>query len=321
MLSPPTTQCTAQTRSCLRANNLSRPENGRAWASPRRCSPASPWRVTVRGAVAQPLELSLADLQEFPQVDRTVDIHCVTRWSRLGVRFQGVPLAAILAAASPLPTARFVSFIAYSARNHSTSLPLADAIALDTLIAWQCDGQPLESSHGGPVRIIVPGRYFYKSLKWLRAIELLTDDSLGYWEREAGYHNTGDPCAQTAYMAPNLTRQQIQTALRAETSQASICFGLDARLHDLTGLNAQGSLLRNADFRQCRLVDANFTQANLSNAHLGGAILSVRDLSRPTSKEPTSVPPTCAVLTLQAPRSWARASSRPILPSRRSRPR
>jgi DMSO/TMAO reductase YedYZ molybdopterin-dependent catalytic subunit len=233
-----------------------------------------PWRVTVCGAVAHPLDLSLAELQAFPLIDRQVDIHCVTRWSKLGVPFRGVSLATILAVAAPTRAARFVSFVAHTARKHSTSLPLADALELGTLIAWQCDGQPLAAPHGGPVRVIVPGRYFYKSLKWLRTIALLADDALGYWEREAGYHNIGDPWREERYMASNLTRQQLQTALSRRDFAGLNLLGLDARLHDLSGLNARGALLRNADFRACRLTAADFTEANLSNAHLGDAILS-----------------------------------------------
>ncbi|HEY1599585.1 MAG TPA: molybdopterin-dependent oxidoreductase [Pirellulales bacterium] len=232
-----------------------------------------PWQITVCGAVAQSLDLSLAELQVFPHIHCQIDIHCVTRWSKLGVHFHGVSLAEILAVAAPTPAARFVSFVAHTARKHSTSLALADALALDTLIAWQCDGQPLEPSHGGPVRVIVPGRYFYKSLKWLRTIELLADDALGYWEREAGYHNIGDPWREERYIACNLTRQQLQIALSRRDFAGLNLLGLDARLHDLSGLNAHGALLRNADFRGSHLMDANFTEANLSNAHLGGAIL------------------------------------------------
>jgi DMSO/TMAO reductase YedYZ molybdopterin-dependent catalytic subunit len=236
--------------------------------------PAGPWRVAVRGALAQPLDLSLDDLRALTPIERAIDIHCVTRWSKLGVSFRGVLLAELLAAAGPEPSAKYVSFVAYSARNHSTSLTLAEAIDLDTIIAWECEGQALEASHGGPVRVVVPGRYFYKSLKWLRAIELLSDDSLGYWEREAGYHNTGDPWHEQRYMLPNLSRQQVQAALTRREFAGLDLRSLDARSHDLTGLNARGALLRDADFRNCRLVGANFNEANLSNARLGGAVLA-----------------------------------------------
>ena len=204
-------------------------------------SPAGAWRVNVCGLVARPLDLTMDELRSFPAVERSVDIHCVTRWSVLGVRFTGVRLADVLAAAEPRQDAKFVSFRAYSARHHSTSLPLADALAQDTLVVWQCEGEPLAQAHGGPVRVVVPGRYFFKSVKWLRAIELLPEDRLGYWEREAGYHNVADPWRQQRYMAPSISRHEMQAVLAGRDFSARDLRSLDARFHDLRGLNARGA--------------------------------------------------------------------------------
>jgi DMSO/TMAO reductase YedYZ molybdopterin-dependent catalytic subunit len=108
-----------------------------------------------------------------------VDLHCVTGWSRLDVAIRGVPLADLLAVAAPKPAARFVRFASASERHHDTSLPLALA-ARDVWLVDEIDGAPLPLEHGFPLRTICPARYFYKSLKWLRAIELLAEDRLGY---------------------------------------------------------------------------------------------------------------------------------------------
>ena len=155
---------------------------------------SAPWSVHVGGAAAaRPYALALVDLGTFPQVERTVDIHCVTRWSKLGVQFSGVPLSVLVEMAEPDPSAKFVSFVARSVRGHSTSLSLDDALALNTLVALSADGVPLDEQHGGPVRVIVAGRYFYKSLKWLERIDLVTEDRLGFWETTAGYQRRVAP--------------------------------------------------------------------------------------------------------------------------------
>jgi len=232
-----------------------------------------PWSVSIAGEVARPLRLDLAELRALPDVERAIDLHCVTRWSKLDVYFRGVPLAELLALAQPLAKARFVSFVARSDRGHSTSLPLADAVSLGTLVAWEAEGQPLEALHGGPVRVVVPGRYFYKSLKWLERIDLLVADRLGTWEAEAGYHNEADPWLEQRYLAPALTGPRMREALARRDFANRDLRGIDARLHDLSDLDARGALLRNADFRGCRLLTACFDGANLSNAHLDGADL------------------------------------------------
>jgi DMSO/TMAO reductase YedYZ molybdopterin-dependent catalytic subunit len=234
---------------------------------------AAPWSVAIAGAVERPLEFSLPQLQAMPQVEQRVDIHCVTRWSKLDARFGGVPLARLLELACPDAAAKFVSFVARSQHEHSTSLPLEDALRLETLVALTYEGQPLPELHGGPVRTVVPGRYFYKSLKWLARIELLETDCLGFWEGAAGYHNTADPWLEQRYLAAQLDRQEVKRLLTSRDFSGRDLRSIDAAGHDLPRLDARGALLRDADFRRCDLQAACFDRANLSNAHLEGADL------------------------------------------------
>jgi DMSO/TMAO reductase YedYZ molybdopterin-dependent catalytic subunit len=150
--------------------------------------PADDWRLVVEGEVEARLELSYADLLALPQSDLVMDVHCVTGWTRFGMVFTGIPLADLFRRATPSPRARFVRFVAYSDRNHDTSLPL-DVVTADCWLVHQADREPLAREHGGPVRVVTRNRYFYKSLKWVRRIILLEEDVLGYWERESAYHN------------------------------------------------------------------------------------------------------------------------------------
>jgi hypothetical protein len=152
-------------------------------------------------------------------------------------------------------------------------LAVDESLALNTLVALDADGEPLSELHGGPVRTIVPRRYFYKSLKWLARIELMDSDRLGYWESTAGYHNHADPAREERYMAPRLSRAEMLAALASRDFSGRDLRSLVARGHDLSGLRASGALLRYADFRECPLGRACFDGANLSNAHFEGADL------------------------------------------------
>jgi hypothetical protein len=182
-------------------------------------------------------------------------------------------LAALVEMVAPEPAARFISFVARSARRHSTSLVLAEALELNSLVALAVDGKPLDDQRGGPARVIVPGRYFYKSLKWLERIELLNEDRLGFWEGTAGYHNTGDVWREERYMAGGISKAKAQAILANRDISGRDLRGLDAQGRDLAGLAAKGSLLRDADFRQSQLRAACFDGANLSNARFEGANL------------------------------------------------
>lgn len=232
------------------------------------------WTISIQGCIEREQEVDLAGLRALPWIEQTIDIHCVTRWSKPAMRFGGISLAELLRLACPTPEARYISFVARSERNHSTSLVLADALALQTLVALEADGRPLAAEHGGPVRVVVPGRYFYKSLKWLERIDLLPADRLGYWEREAGYHNTADPWQEQRYMAPDLSKHEVQAALASRDFSHRNLRSLDARGHDLADLNARGALLRDADFRGSRLSRACFDGANLTNSHFQDADLA-----------------------------------------------
>lgn len=262
--------------------NHSRLPPGQQLASPgkwplvgeRRSLPAPPvWTVEAAGCVERSLVWTLDDLRRMPQVEQTVDIHCVTRWSKLDARFGGVPLRELLLACRPTTEARFVSFVAHSERNHSTSLPLDELRSLDVLIALTHAGEPLSEEHGGPVRIVTPGRYFYKSAKWLRRMEFLEEDVLGYWEREAGYHNRADPWREERYLAPMLDRREAAQRIATRDFRGCDLRSIDAANRDLTGLDARRALLRDADFRNSRLEGARFDGANLSNAHFQNADL------------------------------------------------
>jgi DMSO/TMAO reductase YedYZ molybdopterin-dependent catalytic subunit len=227
-----------------------------------------PWRVSVGGLVSSPRSYTLEEIAAMPRVERSIDIHCVTRWSKLGAHFSGVPLSRLLDQCRPLPEARFISFVARSEHNHSTSLSLDEAHRLNALVALEYEGKPIEDIHGGPIRLVVPEKYFYKSLKWLERIELLAEDRLGYWEKEAGYHNGADPWLEQRYIVLNLDKRTLSEALAKRDFSGRDFQGLDATGLDLSGLNARGASLRAANFRRVNLERACFDGANLSNAHL-----------------------------------------------------
>jgi hypothetical protein len=231
------------------------------------------WELRVEGLVERPLRVTLAELQRWPAMTQAVDVHCVTRWSRPGMVFRGVPLARVLEAARPQEGAKFVSFVARSARDHSTSLPLADALSLSALLAYEAEGKALAVEHGGPLRVVVPGRYFYKSLKWLERIDLLAEDRLGYWEGQAGYHNTADPWREERYMATALDKQEAARLLAKRDFSGRDLRSIAAAGMELRGLRARGALLRDADFSRSDLRGACFDGANLSNARLIGSDL------------------------------------------------
>ncbi len=234
--------------------------------SPR--APIGPWTVSIGGAVERESRWSLDELRGFPQVTRRIDIHCVTRWSRLQVEFTGVPLSTLLDVSGPLRSARFVSFTAHSVRDHSTSLPLSVLHEANALLAFDADGQPLPTAHGGPVRVIVPGRYFYKSLKWLSRIEVLSEDRLGYWEAHTGYHNGADPWNEERFLAPSLDVRTVRALIASRDFSGHDLRGLAAGGLDLRGLNATGAKLRDAHFERADLRLGVFDGANLSGAHL-----------------------------------------------------
>ena len=154
------------------------------------------WRLDVHGAVEQPLFWDFSQFMAQQQRQFTSDIHCVTTWSRYDNEWQGLATRDLLAACRPRDEARFV--VLSSNDGYTTNLTLEDFAAEDALLAHSWSGAPLDQEHGGPVRVVVPHLYFWKSAKWLKAIEFLEHDAPGYWEVR-GYHNRGDPWTEQRY--------------------------------------------------------------------------------------------------------------------------
>ncbi|MCX7321242.1 MAG: sulfite oxidase-like oxidoreductase [Hyphomicrobiales bacterium] len=154
------------------------------------------WRLDVYGAVETPLFWDFAQLSAQPQSSFMSDIHCVTTWSRYDNAWEGLSTRALLEACQPKPEARFV--VLQSHDGYTTNLSLDDFAADDALLAHTWQGQPISGEHGGPVRMVVPHLYFWKSAKWLQRIEFVVDDKPGYWEVR-GYHNRGDPWLEQRY--------------------------------------------------------------------------------------------------------------------------
>ena len=148
------------------------------------------WDFRVFGEVDAPFTLTWEQFKALPRKQVDTDIHCVTRWSKLDTTWQGVPIQAILELAQVRPTATHV--VSHAEQGYTANLPLDVLDDDDVLLADTFDGQPLEPEHGYPLRLIVPKRYFWKSSKWVRGLEFLDHDQLGFWERY-GYNNDADP--------------------------------------------------------------------------------------------------------------------------------
>ena len=154
------------------------------------------WDFTVSGEVEKPLRLTWDELTALPATEIKLDIHCVTRWSRFDTQFKGVHWRDLAALASPKPSARFV--VAQAEQGFTANVPLAAIEDENALIAYEADGEPLTPEHGWPLRLVVPSKYFWKSAKWLRGLELLDYDQPGFWERY-GYHNEADYWKEERY--------------------------------------------------------------------------------------------------------------------------
>jgi DMSO/TMAO reductase YedYZ molybdopterin-dependent catalytic subunit len=154
------------------------------------------WTFRVFGEVEHPIELSWEQFTALPRHETTQDIHCVTRWSRFDATFSGVHWRTLAELVRPKPTARFV--VAHAEHDFTSNVPLSYVADDDALLALEADGEPLTLEHGWPLRLVVPGKYFWKSAKWLRGIELLDHDRPGFWERY-GYHNDADPWHEQRY--------------------------------------------------------------------------------------------------------------------------
>jgi DMSO/TMAO reductase YedYZ molybdopterin-dependent catalytic subunit len=154
------------------------------------------WDFRVFGEVERPLTLSWDELRALPSTEITVDIHCVTRWSRFDTSFRGVHWRELAKLAGPKPSARFV--VAHAEQGFTSNVPLAALEDEHSLIAYEAEGAPLTPEHGWPLRLVVPQKYFWKSAKWLRGIELTPTDRPGFWERY-GYHNEADYWQEQRY--------------------------------------------------------------------------------------------------------------------------
>ncbi|MEK7860553.1 MAG: sulfite oxidase-like oxidoreductase [Chloroflexota bacterium] len=154
------------------------------------------WDFRVFGRVENELRMDWDAFQKLDQTTVQADMHCVTTWSRLDQRWEGIPFSKIVELARPLPDAKFV--IAHSEYGFTANTPIEYCLRDDCLIALRANGEPLAPEHGKPARLVVPRLYAWKSAKWLRGIEFSVMDKPGFWERN-GYHNVGDPWEEQRY--------------------------------------------------------------------------------------------------------------------------
>ena len=163
-------------------------------AGPTPHTPLAEWTFTVDGEIDEPLRWTSDELRALPAERPTVDIHCVTKWSKLDTEWEGVSVDTLLEGVDT--TADYV--LAYCDGGYTTNLPLEDVTSGKAWIAYGYGGEPLDPEHGGPARLLVPHLYFWKSAKWVRGLTLRVDDEPGFWERY-GYHNYGDPWREQRY--------------------------------------------------------------------------------------------------------------------------
>jgi DMSO/TMAO reductase YedYZ molybdopterin-dependent catalytic subunit len=154
------------------------------------------WRFGITGEVERPVDWTWDEFRALPSVTLASDIHCVTGWSKLDNEWEGVSFREVAARVGPMPTATHVLVEAPS--GYTANLPLQVVLDDDVLFAWSHGGEPLEPKHGGPMRLVVPKRYFWKSVKWAIGLRFLDRDVRGYWE-ERGYHNEAEPWAEQRY--------------------------------------------------------------------------------------------------------------------------
>jgi len=152
------------------------------------------WELRLTTETGQARSWNWAAFRALPSEDITVDLHCVTKWSKLGTHWRGVPVEALLDGVDT--AADYV--LARSYGGYTTNLPLADLVDGQAWVAYEYDHEPLGAEHGGPARLLVPHLYLWKSAKWLQQIELTPEDEPGFWE-SLGYHNYGDPWREQRY--------------------------------------------------------------------------------------------------------------------------
>ena len=159
------------------------------------------WSLRLFGTLDRPIELRYADLQALPQRGLRCDIHCVTRWSKFDTEWGGVHLQDLLQAFDIQPTSSYV--MAHADPDYQTNLLLADLLHPQSLLATHYAGQPLTAQHGWPLRLVIAGRYFWKSAKWLRGLEFVAQEQPGFWEQN-GFHLHADPFAEQRFSGGEL---------------------------------------------------------------------------------------------------------------------
>jgi DMSO/TMAO reductase YedYZ molybdopterin-dependent catalytic subunit len=177
-----------------------------------RFDPAT-WNFRCFGLVRQAVTWSWSEFLALPRFEVTSDIHCVTRWSRFDNRWEGVSMAEVLRRVEPLPEANAVMI--HADPDYTTNLLLSELNVEDALLALKHDGADLPPDHGGPCRLVVPRLYFWKSAKWVRALEFLDHNAPGFWEMN-GYHLRGDPWGEERYAAQETDAMQ---RMRAESAR------------------------------------------------------------------------------------------------------
>jgi DMSO/TMAO reductase YedYZ molybdopterin-dependent catalytic subunit len=165
-------------------------------AGPTPRTPLDRWSFSIEGLVKAPVRWTWDELLALPARDWTVDISCVTKWTKLDMRWRGVSVDTLLESVELDPAASFA--IAWSDGGYTTNLPIADIVNGQAFVAFEYDGKPLAPEHGGPARLVVPARYFWKSAKWVRGIRIQDRDEPGFWE-SLGYHNRGDQWLEERY--------------------------------------------------------------------------------------------------------------------------
>lgn len=155
------------------------------------------WDFAAEGLVHNPTRLTHKEFLKLPKVVSVSDFHCVTGWSRLDNKWEGVAFKTIANLVRPFDNAKYVT--AVCEENYTTSLPLQDLLKNDVLLTYRLNDEPLQTEHGGPLRLLVPKKYAYKSAKWVRKLRFTEKKELGYWEKR-GYSNTADPWKEERYV-------------------------------------------------------------------------------------------------------------------------
>jgi DMSO/TMAO reductase YedYZ molybdopterin-dependent catalytic subunit len=237
--------------------------------------------VEFTGLVVRPRVILVRELIARGTQRLEMDVHCVTRWSHRAMCFLGLPLATLLDEVGVSPEATYVRFTAWSERDHDTGLPL-EVARRDTWLVHGTDAGPLEIAHGFPLRTVTPGRYFYKSLKWLRRVELLAAPAPGYWERADGYHENADPWPGNERYVSGSVPPETLARFRAATDFAPYAGrtlrGLDLRGWRPAATDLRGLKLKDCDFRGADLSGLDLRGANLTMGNLRGADLRDADL-------------------------------------------